>query len=438
MSQLARLFLLLEILILSAAAAEGPWSVDYPASHQPGELSVPATFHLWVPPKVTRVRAILVHQHGCGDGAERSGETAFLDLHWQALAIRHQAAILSPHYRAGDQVECRLWCDPRNGSDAVFQRALQDLAQRSGHPEVATAPWCLWGHSGGGFWASLMLAAHPDRIVAIFCRSGAATSAWKRGEIPKPQFPDSAFGVPICLNPGLKERDDARFSGAWVTTTQFFELLRTRNAPAAFAPDPLSGHDCRNSRLLAIPFFDACLRLRLPKSGNGLRPLRTQDAWTGTWENAAIRRGPPQTPVESWLPDKACALAFAEYERTGKTADATPPRRAPAITQVRWTPEGIVVDWTAEADFESGIRQFVIYRDGTEIARLPEKPDERTGFAQFQGLSYHDTPVPNPPVLRYTDAQATAGTSHRYSITTINGSGLEGPHSRTKSVPPRP
>ena len=73
-------------------------------------------------------------------------------------------------------------------------------------------------------------------------------------------YPPAAFGVPVVLNPGVKERGHAQFNGAWTGSLQFFEQFRSKGAPVAFAPDPFSSHDCRNSRLLAIPFFDACLR----------------------------------------------------------------------------------------------------------------------------------------------------------------------------------
>lgn len=411
------------------------WTVRYPASTAAGELDVPATFHLWLPPKVGRIRAVIVHQHGCGDGAERSGEAAALDLHWQALATRHHAALLSPHYHAGDGADCRRWCDPRRGSGVVFENALVDLARDSGHPELATAPWCLWGHSGGGFWASLMLEKHPQRIVAVFCRSGTAASAWVKGEIPPPQYPASAFGVPVVLNPGLKERGDARFNGAWVTSELFFDQFRAQGSPVVFAPDPFSNHDCRNSRLFAIPYFDACLRLRLPTSGITLKPLKPKAGWRGQWQTGKTHRDATNAGSigDSWLPDQASAKAFEAYVTTGKTVDPTPPKNSPQFTRVEETSDGIVLEWEAAADFESGVRQFILYRDGAVLVRLPQNPDDRTGYAQFQGLSYHDTPVPNPPRLRFLDATLLEQTS-TYSISMVNGAGLEGPRSRGTRV----
>lgn len=411
------------------------FTVQYPPSAQPGDLAVEAAFHLWIPPTAKRIRAVIVHQHGCGDGAENSGETAALDLHWRALAARHDCALLSPHYRALN-ANCRLWCDPRNGSGAVFQRALADLAKESGHPEIGTAPWCLWGHSGGGFWASLMLEQHPERIVAVFCRSGTAMMALGRSEIEPVHYPAAAYGIPVVLNPGVKERGHAQFNGAWTGSLQLFEHFRTNGAPVAFAPDPFSSHDCRNSRLLAIPFFDACLRQRLPRRGAMLRPIRQASGFVGDWTTGRVRPARAITNEFSWLPDETCAHAYSEYVTSGVTTDRTPPTSAPRIVSAtRSAAEGgVVLEWTTGADFESGVRQFAIYRDGELLTRLPEKPEERTGFAQFQTISYHDTPVPGAPKLRFIDRSAPVDARPSYAITTINGAGMEGP--RSKAVKP--
>lgn len=415
------------------------FSVTYPPSKQPGELEVEAAYYLWIPPGLKQVRAVIVHQHGCGEGAENSGETAALDWHWQALATEHESALLAPRYRARTGA-CGLWADPRNGSGAVFLRALTDLGQQSGHPELATVPWCLWGHSGGGYWASLMLEKYAERIVAVFCRSGAAL-AIKKGELPRPEFPPAAFGVPILFNPGLKERGDAKFNTAWDSSLKSFDAFRSNRALVAFAPDPLSSHDCRNSRLLAIPFFDACLRLRLPRPGATLTAADPAGGFWADWHTGTAKSAKlgADTNLNSWLPDAGCARAFAEYVTTGKTTDTTPPRRAPVITNMISGPHPgeVTLEWTAEADLESGVRQFAIYRENQLIARYPDKLNDRNGFYQFQAISFHDTPAPETPPLRFTDKTAPPNTQPAYTISVINGAGLEGPPSKP-AKPPAP
>ena len=141
-----------------AAAARGAGhyvKVDYPASTVEGELRIAATYTLWIPDGVKTLRGLIVHQHGAGITASKEGSTAAYDLHWQALAKKWDCALLGPSYHVlndGDlgPAGSEYWFDPRRGSDRVFLKAIQDLGAKSGHPELATVPWALWGHSAGG------------------------------------------------------------------------------------------------------------------------------------------------------------------------------------------------------------------------------------------------------------------------------------------------
>src|SRR4051812_40412285 len=183
----AHLACALALLGAGRAGASGRYlEVAYPASTKEGELRLGVTYTLWLPDGVDRLRGVIVHQHGCGAGACKGGETAAYDLHWQALARKWDCALLGPSYHQEDGQNCRLWCDPRNGSRQTFLAALRDLGAKAKHPELADVPWCLWGHSGGGFWASLMQASDPDRVVGVWCRSGTAFLSWEKGEVPRP------------------------------------------------------------------------------------------------------------------------------------------------------------------------------------------------------------------------------------------------------------
>lgn len=73
--------------------AEAPYyRVRYEASNQPNERMFPANFTVWIPPGLKTVRGVIVHQHGCGEGSCKSGLTGAFDLHWQALARKHDCA----------------------------------------------------------------------------------------------------------------------------------------------------------------------------------------------------------------------------------------------------------------------------------------------------------------------------------------------------------
>ena len=422
------LLLLLGLAVTPAVQAGGRYfEVTYAPSARTNELQLGVTYRLWLPEHVRTLRGVIVHQHGCGAGACQGGATAAQDLHWQALARRWDCALLGPAYQQGEKDNCRLWCDPRNGSDKAFLRGLADLAVQTKHPELATVPWCLWGHSGGGFWASLMQTLYPERIVAIWLRSGTAFSAWERGEIARPPLPGAALAIPLMCNPGLKENGDKRFNGAWTGTLAMFKAYREQGAPIGFAPDPHTGHETGDSRYLAIPFFDACLAQRLPaRAGQPLRPVDPQQAWLAPLlgdevQPAAQFAGDVKESV--WLPNARMAKAWLEYVRIGDVADTTPP---PAPVNVRAVAKAGAVEltWDAEADLESGLKAFIIQRDGQDLAQYPEKPANHYGRPLFQGLSHGDTPVAPLLDFRFTDTTANPGAKHGYSVIAVNTVGL--------------
>ncbi|MDB6137290.1 MAG: GDSL-like Lipase/Acylhydrolase, partial [Verrucomicrobiaceae bacterium] len=352
-------------------------------------------------PGVKTLRGVIVHQHGCGISSGVSGLTAAYDLHWQALARKWDCALLGPAYHLKKDNECRKWCDPRNGSDTAFQKALAHFAQESKHPELTSVPWCLWGHSGGGFWSSLMLTLHPERIAAIFYRSGSAYAIWERGEIPKPALTPPVYEVPFLFIGGVKEAQDKSHGPARLGDRAMLKAWREHGAPGGIASDPLSGHECGDSRYLAIAFFDACLAQRLAEPGN----------------QTLKRAGKGVIIDNSWLPDASFAKTWANYNQTGRPGDDTPP---PAPTNVRLTNHELT--WNAEADIESGLGGFIIERDGKEIARLPEKPVGKYGTPLFQGLNGSDTPVIALPSMRFSLLET--GGDHSYAIRTLNAVGL--------------
>ncbi len=429
---------LLVLAVCFAPQAGGAYhEVAYPPSTEPGALQLGVTYTVWIPVGVRKLRGVIVHQHGCGAGACKGGATAAYDLHWQALARKRGCALLGPSYQQDDQQNCRLWCDPRNGSEKTFLRALGELAVKAGHAELETAPWCLWGHSGGGTWASLMQTLHPDRIVAIWLRSGTDFPAWEKGGLPKSELAEAVYGIPVMCNPGARENGDKRFNGAWTGTLAMFKAFRAKGAPIGFAPDPRTSHECGDSRYLAIPFFDACLEMRLSESGK-LRPVDIKSAWlaaplSDTAGPAASYAGKPEEAV--WLPGEAVAKAWMEYVKTGAVGDATAP---PAATGLKATakPDGAVeLTWDSEADFESGTKAFVVQRDGKDLVQVPEKPAGKFGRPLFQSMSYHDTPEKPLPELRFTDAYPVTGTKHEYRVVVVNGAGLRSEPSAPARLP---
>lgn len=409
--------------------------VDYAGSTEPNQLRTPVTYVLWIPDSAKQLRGVIVHQHGAGSVTAIQGSTAAYDLHWQALAKKWDCALwCSSYHMENDAVDltpggAELWFDPRRGSEKTFLKGLDEFAVKSEHPELSKVPWILWGHSGGGIWADVMTTLHPERVVAVWLRSGSAEMFRQRSEFPQPQVPEGAFKVPMMSNPGAKE------SGPYTGTLTTFKQYRLKGAPVGFAPDPRTGHECGDSRYLAIPYLDACMAMRLPDKGSTNQTLKPVDMSHG-WLAALVEKDPQNAtavpaaeykgnPLEAvWLPNEAVAKAWVEYVKTGAVSDMTPPP-APFDVKVSKGTTGVEITWDAAADFESGIRNFIVLRDGQELAGVPENLVGKFGRPLFQSMTFHDTPDQPLSVMRYLDTSAGAGEKHTYTVVEVNSVGLK-------------
>ena len=401
----------------------------FPASGVPGELGLFVDFDLWVPPGVDQIRGVIVHQHGCGPGASNAGLTAVCDLHWRELAKRWDCALLGTSYEGRAGSDCRLWCDPRKGSGIRFLQALNEFSRQTGHPELSQVPWCLWGHSGGGFWASLMQTIYPERIVAIWLQSGTAFGYWTQGDVVPPELVASIYKVPVMACPGAKEQHHDRFHRAWDGLHAMRTAYRLEGAPFGLAPDPSTGHECGDSRYLAIPFFDCCLGMRLPDEVTYplvLRPIDMSQAWLGSVSGDVFPADqyPGKMEDASWLPDEMFARRWAAFTRLGTVPDSSAPP-APRALAIRETDGNILLTWQADADFESGLGGFRIERNGKTIARLPENPVSRFGRHTFQVMNYSGTPTQPLARMQFTDRYESVSKGREYRVFSINTAGLE-------------
>ena len=404
------------------------YRVRYEGSTQPGELVYPVNYTIWIPAGGESLRGVIVHQHGCGEGSCKSGLTGAYDLHWQALAKKHHCALLAPAYEQPEKADCQMWCDPRNGSDAAFQKCLADLGRKSGHPELATVPWALWGHSGGGHWAGGMVLLHPERVAAAWLRSGVPLLKPdpERPTIKAHTVPDAALKVPVMCNPGTKEGvtvKDGRFAGVWPANEAFFNQIRSQGGLIGVAVDPLTAHECGNQRYFAIPWLDACLSTRLPKaSGDPLTAVPTDRAWLASptgFEAVPAAQFAGDPLAAAWLPSESVARIWMQYVKDTAVTDTTPP---PTPQNLRSS--GNELSWEAEADLESGLAGFVIERDGQFLAKLPEQGKNPFGRPVFQNLQYSDTPTQPLVPMRFVDAKADVGKKHMYRVIAVNTVGL--------------
>lgn len=303
---------------------------------------------------------------------------------------------------------------------------------KSGHPELSTVPWALWGHSGGGHWAGGMTLLHPERTVAAWLRSGVPALTAVEGK-PTPYLISAAAShVPIMCNLGTQEGvtvKDGPFAGVWPGVELYFNEMRAKGGLVGLSVDPLSAHECGNQRYLAIPWLDACLSLRLPeKNGAPLKPISEKSSWIAP---LYLGEGSVSDPVpteqftgvlekSTWLPTQAIAVAWTHYVKDTAVPDTTAP---PAPTNLHVT--GNLLTWDAEADLESGLAGFIIERDGQPLVTLPSEGKNRFGRPVFQNLQYSDTPTQPLVKMQFRDETAAAGATHRYQVIAINTVGLK-------------
>ena len=410
-------------------AADPPYyRVRYEASDQPGELSFPVNYTVWIPPGVKMLRGVIVHQHGCGEGSCKSGLSGAFDLHWQSLAREHDCALLAPAYEQPQQADCQLWCDPRNGSAQAFHQCLADLGKQSGHPELVSVPWALWGHSGGGHWAGGMVLLYPQRVAAAWLRSGVPLLEPnpERPSIKPHVLPAAALQVPVMCNPGTKEGvtvKDGRFAQVWSANEDFFYGMRSQGALIGVSVDPLTAHECGNQRYFAIPWLHACLQLRLPKvSGKPLSAMPTSKAWLASptgFEAFPTTKYNGDPLKAAWFPNATVARGWMQYVKDTAVVDTTPP---PAPTSLEVTENQL--RWEVQADLESGLAHFIIERDNRFLANVPEKSKNPFGRPLFQNLLYSDTPTQPLSRLQFTDTKAEPGKRYTYRVIAVNTVGL--------------
>ena len=394
-----------------------------------------AHYRLWIPDDIETLRGIIVRQHGCGPGARKLGLEHADDPQWRALAKKWDCALLGSQLWAPEE-DCSTWTIPADGSASSFFRALHHFADTTGHPEIDHLPWCLWGHSGGAMWVCNMTYLYPERVIATFPRSGGLAPVGREFERSQPQKIESspqAYQVPILFCFGeTEEIPDTRFFNGVSAARQLFYHGRQQGAHWSIAVHPGSNHENSNSRLLAIRFFDQVMKYRLPEAVPNAQeaikpvPLTDEKSYLGNVKNHKIYRTTEyngKTSEFAWFPNIHVARAWQDFSKRGSIADGTPPP-APTNVQIKETETGWNVIWDAEADLESGIGAFRIYRGDTMIGEVRGPVDKRWNpHGHYHAWNYSDQPLKGTEFPE--KSFAIKGDPERISVSTVNQSGGE-------------
>ena len=364
-----------------------------------------AEYGVWIPSVEKPLQGVLVLQHGCT--MEAFGVTKPYDLQYQAFARKWRLAILETALHG----DCHIWAHPESGSAAALVKVLALAGEKTGHPELATAPWLIWGHSGGGHWTLGMLRDYPERILAAVSYSAAFDPQW--------DYSEAAGEVPVLLRHAGPVDE---FALCMTTAKHTFDKLRAMDGPVSIVWNHGENHNLCHLREFMVPFFEAAMRERLPKKAGGpLRSVRGGKTWLG--DTLTLKVFPEKgykgdKGALCRFPDKASALAWQEFASTNGIADKTPP---PAPRSISATVEDglLVVRWKAEADPESGIDHFNIHVDGLPAIRFPEQ-----GAYQTYDRNGDNTIPPFPPAtqVKVPLPENASGKIH-IGVETVNGQG---------------
>jgi len=281
---------------LGTTAAQVSTTLD--ESISPGHNFDKAEFRLWYPKAAQRLRATVVLLPGSnGDGRPQVDDPV-----WQAFATTHDLALLGCRFtdKPHDQSFVEEYVNVSAGSGQALLDALNALATRSQHKELAEAPLLLWGMSAGGQFNYEFVAWKPERVLAFVVNKG--------GIYYSALLPPASRNVPGVLFVGGK---DLEFRTN--TIVGLFAVNRRAGALWAFAEEPSAAHIVGRSRDLALIFFEDVLSLRLPeRDSTALRPIPESSGFLGDLKTKTFQKQTAAAPnyPTAWLPTPRVARAW--------------------------------------------------------------------------------------------------------------------------------
>jgi len=285
------------VLLLSVASGEAQVSAMLDETIPPGRNFDKAEFRLWQPAGVSQLKAVVVLL----PGSNGDGRSQVEDPVWQTFATRHGLALLGCRFtdKPHDQSFIEEYVNVAAGSGQALIDALNALAKRSQHPELATAPLLLWGMSAGGQFNYEFVAWKPDRVLAFIVNKG--------GIYYSALLPHASRNVPGLLFVGGK---DLEFRTN--TIAGLFAVNRRAGALWALAEEPGAAHIVGRSRDMALLFFEDVLPLRLSDPPAPLRPILESSGFLGDLKTKTVQKQSGATPnyPTAWLPTARVARAW--------------------------------------------------------------------------------------------------------------------------------
>jgi pimeloyl-ACP methyl ester carboxylesterase len=233
------------------------------------------------------------------------GFTVYDDEQWQHLAADLQFGVVRiaiRHIRQPNASSIGPGRIPESADD-VLVMLLRELSEQSKHPELASAPFVLWGHSAAGGLISRLAARLPQRTVGVvrYHNNGAAVGNLQ-----------ILRQIPTLILVG--GRDPGNRGAAEIDWT----AARSAGAPWTFGVEPQATHengaDLREAHPLFQSWLTAVVQQRIATKGQPLRSL-DDSTWLGntrTGDVAQANTFSGDRKAASWLPDETTAVRWKE------------------------------------------------------------------------------------------------------------------------------
>ena len=232
------------------------WSVELRRYISPETGKAPVAY-LWVPEGCKQVKAVILSQQNMTE------EAIYKNLSFQAQMKKLGVAMVwvAPAFNNN-------W-DPNSGAENIFEELMSNLADQSGHAEIAKAPVIPLGHSAQATFPWNFAAWNPERTLCIIsfhgdaprtnlCGYGAANVEWGRNR--------NIDGIPGLMVEGEYEWWEARVNPALA-----FRMMYPESC-ISFLCDTGRGHfDCGDRTAMYLAkFIQKALEQRLNGDGKGV------------------------------------------------------------------------------------------------------------------------------------------------------------------------
>jgi len=383
-----------------------------------------ADYRIWIPQDIKKIRGLIVKQHGCGSESGKKGLNHANDLQWQALALKHQFALMGTKM-SGEYPMCSNEAIRDRAAETTFLKAMSALAEKTNHSELNTIPWVMWGHSGGADWGTQMLEFYPQRTIGVInVHAGGIRSTSGSSEILNlnlnSQLTAELLKVPVLWFVGEK---DSYVEEAINLPKAIFNKFNQENSLWTLAIGQKTGHETGNTRLLAIPYLDAVITARMTDEGR-LQSINPNSGWLGniaTMEIVPASKYQGDLADKVWLPDQETALKWKEHLASDRITPFRKPNAPTNVTITDVSPTKKIITWDFTPDLENGLPDFRIYRNGSLIKTLKGQ--------RYDGGDVTNSPY---PILEFRDI--TISTGSIYTVTAFNQRG-ENSSTPTTDIP---